>query len=118
MVADGAFNSPTETISERSFCQCDPGNHTVYVRRSRCCQWSICDSYLSSTTLGPTTPNLAAASNPTNGSSNVDVKATADDSATGNSNIVAAEYFIDTPVSKWYGQYDECRRCRTHGHAH
>jgi len=45
--------------------------------------------------LGPLVTGLALLPNPTNGTVNVVVNATADDSTTGGSNISAAEYWID-----------------------
>ncbi len=44
-------------------------------------------------TIGPATENVAANRNPTNGATLVTLKATADDTATGNSNIMGAEFF-------------------------
>ena len=44
----------------------------------------------------PVTSNTSATPNPTNCAPNVTLTATVDDSTTGNSNIQAAEYFIDT----------------------
>ncbi len=44
---------------------------------------------------GPNTLNLNINPNPTNGATTVTLTATIDDSTNGNSNIVAAEYFID-----------------------
>lgn len=48
-----------------------------------------------SDTVGPTTSGLTLAPNPTNGSVSVALGATADDTATGNSNIAGASYAID-----------------------
>jgi len=46
--------------------------------------------------LGPVTSDVVADPNPTNGATLVTLTAKGDDSTTGNSNIVAAEYFVDT----------------------
>lgn len=46
--------------------------------------------------VGPVTSAAAASPDPTNGASSVTLTATVDDSTTGNSNIQAAEYFIDS----------------------
>lgn len=45
---------------------------------------------------GPTTSNLQAGPNPTNGAANIAVTASVSDVASGNRNITAAEMFIDT----------------------
>ena len=44
--------------------------------------------------LGPVTSNVVADPNPTNGATSVTLTADINDSTTGNSNIVAAEYFV------------------------
>ncbi|MEE8346043.1 MAG: hypothetical protein V3S20_01725, partial [Dehalococcoidia bacterium] len=46
--------------------------------------------------VGPVTSGVAALPNPTNGAAGVTLTALVDDSVTGNSNIQAAEYFIDS----------------------
>jgi len=45
--------------------------------------------------LGPTTSTLSLSPNPSSGSVSVNLSFTADDSAAGNSNIIAAEYTVD-----------------------
>ena len=45
---------------------------------------------------GPPTINVSASPNPTNGATSVTLTGTVDDTTTGNSNIAAAEYFIDS----------------------
>jgi hypothetical protein len=45
--------------------------------------------------IGPTTSALSLVPNPTNGTANVSLAASASDSANGNHNIAAAEYWID-----------------------
>jgi len=44
---------------------------------------------------GPVTSSVGASPDPTNGAASVSLTATVDDSATGGSNIAAAEYFVD-----------------------
>lgn len=44
---------------------------------------------------GPVTSSVGASPDPTNGAASVSLTATVDDSATGSSNIAAAEYFVD-----------------------
>ena len=46
---------------------------------------------------GPVTSSVGASPDPTNGAASVTLTATVDDSATGGSNIAAAEYFVDAP---------------------
>lgn len=46
--------------------------------------------------LGPVTSGVVADPNPTNGATSVTLMADVSDATTGNSNIVAAEYFVDT----------------------
>ena len=64
--------------------------------------------------LGPVTSNVVADPNPTNGATSVTLTADVSDSTTGNSNITAAEYFVDTvgadgsgtPMSASDGTFD------------
>ncbi len=64
--------------------------------------------------VGPITSVVAASPDPTDGAASVTLTATVDDSTTGNSNIQAAEYFIDTagaagtgtPMSATDGSFD------------
>ncbi len=77
------------------------GSHTIYVHgldNSANANWGA----FSSTTytidsVGPTTSALVLTPNPSNGTVAVALSGTASDAATGNSNVVAAEYFIGTP---------------------
>ena len=48
-------------------------------------------------TTGPVTSGVGASPDPTSGAASVTLTATVDDSATGGSNIAAAEYFVDAP---------------------
>jgi len=54
-------------------------------------------------TAGPAALDVLASPNPTNGAGTVTLSATIDDSASGNSTIVMAEYFIDTVGSNGSG---------------
>ncbi len=56
-----------------------------------------------SDTTPPATSSVAASPNPTDGASSITLTATVDDSSTGNSNIAAAEYFIDTDPGQGLG---------------
>ena len=77
------------------------GSHTIYVHgrdNSANANWGA----FSSTTygidsVGPTTSALVLTPNPSTGTVAVALSGTASDAATGNGNVVAAEYFIGTP---------------------
>ncbi|HID93008.1 MAG TPA: hypothetical protein EYP60_02825, partial [bacterium (Candidatus Stahlbacteria)] len=64
--------------------------------------------------LGPVTSNVVTDPNPTNGATSVTLTADVSDATTGNSNIAAAEYFVDavgadgsgTPMSASDGAFD------------
>lgn len=75
------------------------GSHTLYVRgRDAAGNWGPVSSVfvVNTDTVGPLTKALSVTPNPSNGSKNVLIRATADDSDTGASDIAAGEYFIDT----------------------
>ncbi|MDJ0350525.1 multicopper oxidase family protein [Cryobacterium sp. PH29-G1] len=77
-----------------------PGEHIVYVRgRDTNNNWGVFSSVLVSggDATGPTTKSPSLTPSTTNGSgtASIAVHATGDDSATGGSNITAAEYFLD-----------------------
>ena len=95
----GAFNSPTQwvtaTVSDAVFNALSQGKHTLYVHgEDGLGQWGhVASVAFSKDTLGPAADALKAlpklAKNPPT------VTATIDDTRAGDSNIVAAEYFID-----------------------
>ncbi len=94
----GAFGSPTvsdvgATIAVGALAA---GNHTIYVHgQDSAGNWgSFSFAVLSLDKTGPATSALTLAPNPSNGAVNVALHATGDDSASGGSNVVAAEYFI------------------------
>jgi len=99
----GSFGSPTvavsATIPAPVIDALSSGSHSVYVRgEDSLGNWGA----LSSTTFsidktGPTTSALVLNPNPSNGLVTVALSGTASDAATGNGNVVAAEYFIGTP---------------------
>jgi hypothetical protein len=73
------------------------GNHTVYVHAQNGAGWGAFDfAVLNLDKAGPATSGLVLSPNPTNGLVAVALSATGDDTATGGSNIAAAEYFIDS----------------------
>jgi hypothetical protein len=92
----GAFGAVTVSVSG----VIDPalsGSHTVYVHGLDAAgNWGPFQSaVISNDTTGPTTSALRLLPNPSNGSVAVALSATADDTASGGSNIAAAEYAID-----------------------
>jgi hypothetical protein len=72
------------------------GNHTFYVHgRDSSNNWGpFAFAVLRLDKTGPAVSNLTLAPNPSNGTANVVLNGTADDSANGGSNIAGAEYFI------------------------
>lgn len=99
---DGPSEDVTATVAVPS------GDHVYYLRgRDAAGNWGPFTSVLVSGADqgGPTTTDPLLTPNRVNGSnaSGVDVSATADDSTSGNSNIDAAEYFIDTVGSDGSG---------------
>jgi hypothetical protein len=97
--SDSAFDSVTEAVT----ATIDPtpltsGSHTIYIHgRDSAGNWGAFTSIvLILDKAGPSTSGLTATPNPTFGTSNVALSATANDSASGNNNVTAAEYFIDT----------------------
>ncbi len=99
---DGNFNAVSEGVTLA--VTLTPGQHTLYVRgRDVLGNWGLFSSVLvnGGDATGPTTKSPTLTPNPSNGTSPVAVHATGDDTASGGSNIAAAEYFIDpvgTPV--------------------
>jgi FtsP/CotA-like multicopper oxidase with cupredoxin domain len=101
VAGDGIFNSPNETgradIPLPTIAALSQGNHTIYVRsKDSAGNWgSTSSTVLVIDKLGPTVSGLTL--NPTAANNTaVAISAAASDVATGNSNIVASEYFIDT----------------------
>jgi hypothetical protein len=99
IAVDGAFDSPSEavvaTITVADLASWSSGDHTLYVHGSDGAWGAFNFAVLHLDKLGPATTGLTLAPNPSDGSLEVFVSATGNDSATGNSNIAAAEYFID-----------------------
>ena len=73
------------------------GAHTVYVHgMDSAGNWGpFVSAVISNDTSGPTTSALTLSPNPSNGSANVALSASASDTASGGSNIAAGEYTID-----------------------
>lgn len=95
------FDSVTEavsaTIAPASLAALSSGSHTIYVRgQDAAGNWGAFNSAtLNLDKLGPATTGATVSPSVSNGSVNVALSATANDSANGNSNIAAAEYNID-----------------------
>jgi FtsP/CotA-like multicopper oxidase with cupredoxin domain len=105
----GAFGSPTVSVSATipaSIIDALPsGTHTVYVRgQDSLGNWgALSSATFSIDKTGPTTSALVLNPNPSDGSVDVALSGTASDAATGNGNVVAAEYFIGTPSADGSG---------------
>ena len=96
--SDGAFDTPTEAVdADISTAGWAPGNHNIYVRGQDALgnwgEFSVASFNLD--TEGPATTSLTLAPNPSNGTVEVLLSGTADDSVSGGSDIMAAEYFVD-----------------------
>jgi len=95
------FDSPTEaveaTIAAADLAALGTGDHTFYVHGSDG-TWGVFNfAVLHLDTEGPATTGVTLVPNPSDGSVDVAISATGNDSATGNSDIAAAEFFIGTP---------------------
>ncbi len=98
---DGAFDEPTEVvrgqITVAELAGLESGLHAVYVSgRDAELNWgsdSLAILYLDK--VGPATSSVLLTPLVTDGSQDVSVRATGDDAASGGSNVVGAEYFID-----------------------
>ncbi len=101
--ADAAFDSPTEAVTSATGAidttGWSSGSHPIYVRgRDALGNWG---ANVSATIVidraGPTTSALTLTPNPTGPSTSVALAATGSDVASGNNNVVDAEYFIGAP---------------------
>jgi FtsP/CotA-like multicopper oxidase with cupredoxin domain len=97
----GAFTSPTEivagTIPTTTLGTLTSGNHTIYVRGQDAVgnRGAFRPITLNLDKTGPTTSGLSLSPNPSSGFESVLLTATGDDTASGNSNVTAAEYWVD-----------------------
>ena len=97
----GTFGSPTAsvtgTISISSLASLPSGNHTVYVRgQNSLGNWgSFVSVVLNLDKTGPATSGLTLSPNPSSGAVSVALTATGNDTASGNNNVTAAEYWVD-----------------------
>jgi FtsP/CotA-like multicopper oxidase with cupredoxin domain len=99
----GTFGSPgpltvNATISGATIGSLSSGNHTVYAHgQDSAGNWGpFALNILKVDNDPPSTTNPSLSPNPASGSVNVSLTATGNDTATGNNNIVAAEYWIDS----------------------
>ena len=92
----GAFGAVTVNVSG-VIAPALSGSHTVYVHGLDAAgNWGpFTSAVIGVDTTGPTTSALSLSPNPSNGSVNVTLSASANDTASGGSNIAAAEYTID-----------------------
>ena len=108
---DGTFPSDpaavTATIAPATLGALASGSHTVYVHGrddSPGANWGAVSSVtFGLDTVGPASSALVLNPSASNGTVPVALSATADDSASGNSNVVAAEYFIGSPGANGSG---------------
>jgi len=98
---DLAFDTPDEAVTASipaaTVGALTTGNHTIYVRgQDSLGNWgALSSAVLKVDNTGPATSGLTLMPNPTNGTADVALSGTANDSASGGSNITAAEYWID-----------------------
>jgi len=97
---DGSFGGSTEavnaTIPTATLGGLASGRHTIYVHGQDADGWGpFSFVILELDRVGPATTGVTATPDLTNGGSVV-LRALGDDTASGNGNVVAAEYFIDT----------------------
>lgn len=97
----GSFGSATvsvnATLSTAQLALIASGNHTLYVHgKDASGKWGAFGSaVLNLDKTGPISSGLTLTPNPSSGTVSVALSATGNDSATGNSNITAAQYSID-----------------------
>ena len=103
--SDGAFDAPTEAVEgaipAAVLQTLSAGNHAVYVRgQDAVGNWGAYNLInLAVDNAGPATSALTLSPNPSQGNVDVALGGTASDVGSGNSNIAAAEYFIDADLS-------------------
>jgi len=98
---DLAFDSTSEavegTIPAATLASLSSGNHTIFVRgQDANGNWGpFLSTVLNLDKTGPASTNLSLTPNPSSGAEPVDLTATGNDSATGGSDVTAAEYWVD-----------------------
>ena len=102
---DAAFDSLTEvvagTIPSSTLGILSSGFHTIFVRgQDALGNWGAFRPVtLNLDKTGPSTTGLGLTPNPSSGAETVALSATGDDTATGGSNVIAAEYWVDGGVA-------------------
>jgi len=98
----GSFDTATSisasgTINTIALASLSSGNHTIFVRgQDFNGNWGLfVSATLNLDKTGPATTGLGLNPNPSDGSVPVALTATGDDTASGNSNVTAAEYWVD-----------------------
>ncbi len=101
--SDGSFDTPDEDVTSGTG-QLDTtgwtsGTHSVYVRgQDGLGNWGpLVSTTIAIDRAGPATSALSLNPNPSSGSVGVALSGTASDAASGNHNVVAAEYFLGAP---------------------
>jgi FtsP/CotA-like multicopper oxidase with cupredoxin domain len=99
--SDGMFDSISEavegTITMATLGSLPSGNHSIYVRgQDGNGNWGpFLSMVLNLDKTGPASSGLSLTPNPSSGAENVALTATGNDTASGNSNVTAAEYWVD-----------------------
>jgi FtsP/CotA-like multicopper oxidase with cupredoxin domain len=102
MASDGTFDSTSEavqgTITIATLGSLSSGNHVIYVRgQDANGNWgTFLSVILNLDKTGPATSGLSLTPNPSDGSVPVALTATGNDTASGGSNVTAAEYWVDS----------------------
>lgn len=102
--ADGTFDGVSENVT--ATVTVAPGTHTLYLRgRDAAGNWGAVTAKVvnGGDALGPITSALVLSPSTTDGTVDVSLTGTANDTNTGGSNIAAAEYFIGTVGSAGTG---------------
>jgi FtsP/CotA-like multicopper oxidase with cupredoxin domain len=105
----GAFGVPSvnvsATVSAATLAGLPSGSHTFYVHgRDSNGNWGpVSSAVLNLDKAGPAISAAALSPAYSNGTTNVGIQATASDTATGNGNVAAAEYFIGAPGANGSG---------------
>ena len=92
------YNAPTATLSTAQLASLTSGNRVIYVHgRDAAGTWGAFSAgVLNLDKAGPLTSGASLTPNPSNGTVSLALHATGNDTATGGSNITAAEYFRGT----------------------
>jgi len=97
---DSTSEAVTGTIIAATLASLSSGNHTIFVRGQDSAMpvgnWGpFVSVVLNLDKTGPATTGLSLTPNPSSGAEDVTLAATGNDTATGGSNVTAAEYWVD-----------------------